>query len=357
MRAMLLTGVGKFESSIKDIGETDLKSSIPAGPLVLRDIPAPIPGPDDILIKISACGICHTELDQIEGRISPPKLPVIPGHQVTGIVQSTGRNVTRFKPQDKAGATWFFSSCGKCRFCSGGFENLCEKFRATGCHADGGYAEYMIIGENSACRITPSFSDLYSAAPFMCAGAVGWRSLKLTGMKNGKTLGLYGFGSANHLVLQAANYLFPDSKKFVITRNPSEQKLALKLGADWTGDIEDRAPERPDCIIDTTPAWKPVIFALSNLQKGGRLVMNLIRKEEKDKSYLQSLDYAEHLWLEKEIKTVANVTGRDAEEFLEIAAKANIKPRLRVYALEEANLALFELKNGKHAGSKILKIS
>jgi len=361
MRAMLLTRTSLLDEAGKDTGRdkgnTGVHGTTIAGPLVFKDLPVPQPGPEDILIKVSACGICHTELDQIEGRIVPPKMPVVPGHQVAGVVAQTGKNVTKFKKGDMAGATWFFSSCGKCRFCINGQENLCDEFKATGCHADGGYAEYMVISETSACMIPLSFKDLCSAAPLMCAGVVGWRSVKLAGMENGKTLGLYGFGSANHIVLQTANWLYPDSKKFVLTRNPEERKLAIRLGADWAGDIEDATPQKLDCIIDTTPVWKPVIFALGNLQKGGRLVMNLIRKEEKDKQYLQGLDYAKHLWLEKEVKSVANVTSRDAEEFLDIAAKAKIRPHIRIFSLEEANAALYELKSGKFAGSKVLHIN
>ena len=173
-------------------------------------------------------------------------------------------------------------------------------------------------------------------------------------MEDGKTLGLYGFGSAHHLVIQMANYQFPNSKKFVISRNPMERELAKRLGADWVGDIDDRTPEKLDCAIDTTPAWKPVVYALENLEKGGRLVINLIRKEAADKEFLLKLDYAKHLWLEKEIKTVANVTRADAEEFLALAAHIGIQPEIQEFRLEEANEALVELKSGKIRGSKVL---
>ncbi|MBM3706154.1 MAG: alcohol dehydrogenase [Actinobacteria bacterium] len=328
-----------------------------SAPLKMVDLPVPVCGPSEILIKVSACGVCHTELDQIEKRITPPRLPVILGHQITGIVEDVGCNVKRFKKEDRAGAAWFYSSCGKCSFCKKGLSNLCDNFMATGYHADGGYAEYFVIHEDNACIIPYRLTDLYSAAPLLCAGAVGYRSLKLSGMKNGYSLGLYGFGSANHLVIQMAKYMFPGSKKFVITRNPSERELALKLGADWAGDIEDKTPEKLDCAIDTTPAWKPVIFALENLNKGGRLVLNLISKEERDKEYLLNLDYRKHLWLEKEVKTVANVTAADAQEILDMAPEANICPRIKTYRLKDANTALADLKSGRFTGSKILKIN
>lgn len=178
--------------------------------------------------------------------------------------------------------------------------------------------------------------------------------MKLTGMEDGQVLGLYGFGSAHHLVIQMANYEFPNSRKFVITRNPGERALAKSLGADWVGDIDDRTPEKLDCAIDTTPAWKPVVKALENLEKGGRLVINLIRKEAADREFLLGLDYAEHLWLEKEIKTVANVTRADAEEFLALAGQMKIQPEVEEFRLEEANRALVALKGGRSRGSKVL---
>jgi propanol-preferring alcohol dehydrogenase len=354
MRAMVLKEI----CEIKAEGRTQQREGIPikTEPLELADLPVPKPGPKDIVIKVSACGVCRTELDQIEGRILPPKLPIIPGHQPAGIVANLGTRVTRFKIGDRVGATWIYSSCGKCKFCQKGEENLCEQFQGTGCHVNGGYAEYMVIPEDYAHKIPDKLTDLTHVAPLMCSGVIGYRSLKLAGMEDGKTLGLYGFGSAHHLVIQIANFLFPKSKKFVISRNPAERKLAKNLGADWVGDIEEETPEKLDCAIDTTPAWKPMIFALENLEKGGRLVINLIRKEETDKVFLLELNYPKHLWLEKEIKTVANVTRRDAEEFLALAAQIQIRPQIQSFELEESNKALIELKSSKSPGSKILRI-
>ncbi|MBC7333241.1 MAG: zinc-dependent alcohol dehydrogenase family protein [Actinobacteria bacterium] len=325
-------------------------------PLELCYLQIPEPGPKQILIKISACGVCRTELDQIEGRVSPPKLPIIPGHQPVGVVARLGKDVTKFNTGDRAGVTWIYSACGRCKFCIRGLENLCDEFKATGCHFDGGYAEYMVISEDYALKIPEELGDLIYVAPLMCSGVIGYRSLKLTDMEDGKTLGLYGFGSANHLVLQMSNFLYPNSKKFVLTRNLKEQELAKKLGADWAGDIKENTPEKLDCAIDTTPVWKSVVFALSNLQKGGKLVINLIRKVDTDKNLLLELQYEKHLWLEKEVKSVANVTRKDGEEFLAIAAKMRIKPRVTIYGLEEANKALVELKSGVSVGSKVLRI-
>jgi propanol-preferring alcohol dehydrogenase len=354
MKAMILKNL----SEIKVEGRKRQREDLPieVEPLKLADIPVPIPGEKDILIKIAACGVCHTELDQIEGRIFPPKLPVVPGHQPVGIVEKTGVKAHKFKAGDRVGAAWIFSSCGQCKFCKNGSENLCDRFKATGSHADGGYAEYMTISEDYAYKIPDRFVDLATAAPLMCSGVIGYRSLKLSGMEDGKILGLYGFGGSNHLVIQMANYMFPNSKKYVISRNVFERELAQKLGADWSGDIDTDTPEKMDCVIDTTPVWKPVIRAMENLEKGGRLVLNLIRKEDADKDFLMQLNYPQHLWLEKEIKTVANVTRVDAEEFLSLAGKANITPEMQEFRLEEANKALVELKSGKIRGSKVLRI-
>jgi propanol-preferring alcohol dehydrogenase len=352
MKAMVLNEICeiKMEGRSPQVNTLALR----AEPLQLADLPIPVPGPKDVLIKVLACGICRTELDQIEGRIVPPRLPIILGHQPVGIIADLGSKVKKFKIGDPVGAAWIYSSCGQCKFCRRGAENLCDQFQGTGCHANGGYAEYMVVSEDFAYRIPRGFTDIVKTAPLMCSGVIGHRSLKLAGMEDGKTLGLYGFGSAHHLVIQMANYEFPNSKKFVISRNPTERALAKSLGADWVGDIDDRTPEKLDCAIDTTPAWKPVVYALENLESGGRLVINLIRKEAADKEFLLKLDYARHLWLEKEIKTVANVTRADAEEFLALAAQMQIQPEIQEFRLEEANEALVELKSGRIRGSKVL---
>jgi propanol-preferring alcohol dehydrogenase len=355
MKAMILKEICeiKLEGRGRQRGDLPLK----AEPLELVDLPIPKPSPKELLIKVSACGVCRTELDQIEGRISPPKLPIILGHQPVGIVEDLGAEVTRFKVGEQVGGTWIYSSCGHCRFCLEGKENLCEDFQGTGCHADGAYAEYLLFPEDFAHKIPESFTNPVKVAPLMCSGVIGYRSLKLTGMDDGKTLGLYGFGSAHHLVIQMVNFKFPKSRKFVISRNPVERELAIKLGADWVGDIEDRTPEKLDCAIDSTPVWKPTMYALENLEKGGRLVINLIRKEETDKNLLLKLDYPKHLWFEKEIKTVANVTKQDAEEFLDLADQMHIEPEVQEFRLEEANKALVEMKSGKIRGSKVLRMA
>jgi len=324
-------------------------------PLQLTDLPEPVPGEKEILLKVSACGVCHTELDEIEGRTPPPRFPIILGHQVVGRVVKTGERATAFQIGDKVGVAWIYSACGECRFCRSGNENLCPAFRATGRDAHGGYAEYMAVSEDFAYRIPDLFTDA-EAAPLLCAGAIGYRSLCLTGLQDGQNLGLTGFGASAHLVLKMARYLYPRSQVFVFARSEKERAFARELGAAWAGDVEEESPVKLDGIIDTTPVWKPVVEALRNLERGGRLVINAIRKEEVDKEYLTRLDYPAHLWLEKEIKSVANVTRKDVNESLALAAKIPIRPEIQEYTLAEANIALAELKARKIRGAKVLRI-
>lgn len=323
-------------------------------PLTFTDVPTPEPGDDEILIRVSCCGICHTELDEIEGRTPPPVLPVIPGHQVVGVVEHAPQG--RFKPGDRVGVAWIFSACGECEYCLRGNENLCPNFLATGRDRHGGYAEYMVVPERFAYPIPDLFKD-EEAAPLLCAGAIGYRSLMLTGIRDGQRLGLTCFGASGHLVLKMAQFLFPATPIYVFARNESERNFARSIGAAWAGNTTDTPPEQLHAIIDTTPAWTPVVAALAHLRPGGRLVINAIRKESKDTSALQELDYPHHLWMEKEIKSVANITRKDVEEFLMLAAQANIKPEHEVYAFEDANKALLDLRFKPAKGARVLRVS
>jgi propanol-preferring alcohol dehydrogenase len=324
-------------------------------PLVLRRMPKPEIGPGDLLVRVSACGVCHTELDIIEGRTPPPALPVILGHQVVGTVTDVGQQVGRYRPGDRVGAAWINSACGQCAECLSGYENLCRQFRATGRDADGGYAQYMKLDERFALPIPDALGDI-ETAPLLCAGAIGYRSLRLTGLKNGQRLGLTGFGASAHLVLKLVRHRFADSPVYVFARSLREQAFAKELGAVWAGDTGDPPPEPLHAVIDTTPAWRPVVEALKHLRPAGRLVINAIRKEGADRTSLMDLDYAEHLWKEKEIKSVANVTRRDVGEFLSLAAEIPLKPEVRTYPLASANQALLELKQRKIKGAKVLVI-
>jgi len=323
-------------------------------PLELVDLPVPVPGDGEILIKVAACGVCHTELDEIEGR-TPPRLPVVPGHQVVGTVSGAGKGAERFRMGDRAGVAWIFSACGECRFCRNGVENLCEDFIATGRDVNGGYAQYMVVREDFAYGIPDDFTDS-EAAPLLCAGAIGYRSLRLAGLQDGDNLGLIGFGASAHIVLKLVIHDYPKVKVFAFARSERERRFALDLGAVWSGGIEEEPPDVLDRAIDTTPVWMPVLAGLRNLRAGGRLVINAIRKEDVDKDRLLGLDYAAHLWMEKEVKSVANVTREDVGGFLERAAAAGIRPEVQEFALEDANRALLELKMRKIRGAKLLVV-
>jgi propanol-preferring alcohol dehydrogenase len=325
-------------------------------PLVLEELPRPTPGANQVLVRVAACGVCHTELDEIEGRTPPPELPVILGHQAVGRVEAAGADVTGISVGDRVGVAWIFSSCGTCRYCREGSENLCPEFKATGRDANGGYAEYMTVPADFAFRIPNSFTDSV-AAPLLCAGAIGYRSLRLTAIEDGQSLGLTGFGASAHLVLKMARHRYPNSQVFVFARSEKEQAFALELGAAWAGATEGTPPDRLAAIIDTTPVWKPIVEAMRNLEPEGRLVINAIRKEEIDKDELLGLDYPSHLWWEKEIKSVANVARRDVSEFLQLADEMGIKPEVQEFPLEEANTALVELKTRKIRGAKVLRIA
>lgn len=325
-------------------------------PLVPCEMPDPIPGDGDQLISVTACGVCHTELDEIEGRLPPPQLPVIPGHQVIGRVTAAGPGANRFRIGDRVGVAWIFSACGHCEFCRAGRENLCKDFKGTGKDAHGGYAEQMVVPEAFAHAIPDRFTDA-QAAPLLCAGAIGYRSLALTGIADGRPMGLTGFGASAHLVLKMAAHQFPNSPVYVFARNPAEQAFARELGAAWAGGTEEAPPQPMTAVIDTTPAWKPVISALAHLAPGGRLVINAIRKEAGDNHLMADIDYPRHLWMEKEIKSVANVTRRDVAEFLDLAAAIPILPEVDTYPLAEANQALIDLKHRRVRGAKVLVVS
>lgn len=330
-------------------------------PLRLRQMDEPSPAPGEVLLRLTRCGVCHTELDEIEGRTPPPELPVVPGHQVVGVVMESGgssplqEQTPALHIGQRVGVAWIASACGHCQYCRSGRENLCPEFKATGRDIDGGYAEYMKIRADFVHPLPNSIGDS-EAAPLLCAGAVGYRALKLCNLQDGQSLGLMGFGGSNHLVLKTAKHKYPNSNIFVFSRNPNEREFALSLGAAWAGAIDEVPPESLNAVIDTTPAWLPVSEALKHLKPGGRLVINAIRKEASDQEVLLELDYASQLWMEKEIKSAANVTRADVREFLQLAAKANIRPEFQEYDLRDANQALVELKQGKIRGAKVLRI-
>jgi alcohol dehydrogenase, propanol-preferring len=342
MRAMLLENVGPVVDN--------------STPLVLADCPAPTPGAGEILIRVSVCGVCHTELDEIEGRMRPPRLPVILGHQVVGRVEASGAGASSFQRGDRVGVAWIYSACEHCDFCKSGNENLCAQFRATGRDANGGYAELMTVPQAFAHAVPDSLADS-RAAPLLCAGAIGFRSLRLAGIENGQPLGLTGFGASAHLVLKLVRHQFPRTRVFVFARSEGERAFARQLGAAWAGDTSEPSPELLSAIIDTTPAWSPVVAALANLEPRGRLVINAIRKDDTDKKALLGLDYPRDLWLEKEVKSVANVTRFDVREFLRLAAEMALEPEVVEYPLDDANRAISELKLKDVRGAKVLRVN
>ena len=332
MKAQILKGISAVESR----------------PLELTEIPIPQLRPGEILVRVSACGVCHTELDEIEGRLEP-RLPIILGHEIVGRVESLGSGASRFRIGDRVGIAWIHSACGKCHHCTGGDENLCAEFEGTGCDANGGYAEYTVVSEDFAYLIPDGFTDA-QGAPLLCAGAIGLRDLRLSRIKPGDTLGLFGFGASAHIVIQVARYW--GCEVHVFTRSEEHRSLATELGAAWTGGAEDTPPQKLGCAIDFTPVGETVPNALRVLEKGGRLVIAVIRK----RNLIPPLDYAQLLWDEKEIKSVANITRKDAQEFLTLAAEIPIIPEVQEFKLEEANEVLVLLKQGKVQGAAVLRV-
>lgn len=325
-------------------------------PLSLAIVADPEPGPHDLLLEVKVCGVCHTELDEIEGRTPPRQLPRVLGHQVIGRVVDRGREATRVATGARVGVAWIHSACGACRHCLAGNENLCPDFVATGRDVDGGYAQHMVVPERFAHAIPDAMTDV-GAAPLLCAGAIGYRSLRLAGIGNGKRLGLTGFGASGHLVLAMALRRYPFMEVYVFARSADDRAFAQELGAVWTGDTDARPPVKLDAIIDTTPAWTPILRALECLEPGGRLVVNAIRKEDADRAALAELDWARHLWLEKEVKSVANVTRSDVREFLALAAEMGIQPEVREVDLEDANAAILDIKRGIGRGARVLRVA
>ena len=330
----------------------DRQSPIEEKPLKPIDLPTPAPNDRQILVEISVCGACHTDLDEAEGRLKPTKSPIIPGHQIVGKIVDKGKAVTKHKIGDRVGITWLFSSCGECEFCRMGSENLCARAKWTGKDANGGYAEFTVIGEDFAYPIPERFSDS-QAAPLLCAGVIGYRTLRLADIKDGQKIGLFGFGASAHIVIQIIKYKFPNSPVFVFTKTAKHAELAKNLGAVWTGFSGDKPPEKLNKIMDFTPVGECVRDALGVLERGGRLIINAIRKE----TPVPPLDYAEYLWLEKEIKSVANVTRQDAEEFLPLAARIPIAPTIEEFPLGQANEVLCSIKNSKLRAAAVLKIN
>ena len=327
------------------LNEPDL---IENNPLKLVDIETPEPGPHQILVRVQACGICHTDLHTVEGELDLPKKPVVPGHQIVGVVEKLGDGAGRFKEGDRVGMAWLYSTCGKCSYCQKEKENLCEGALFTGYHVDGGYAQYTVISEDFAYPIPDRFSP-EEAAPLLCAGIIGYRALRLSEIKPGQKLGLYGFGASAHVAIQIAVYW--GCEVYVISRSQEHLKLAEDLGAMWTGKPSQTPPEKLDSAIIFAPAGEIVLDALKALNKGGTLALAGIYM-----TTIPQMDYTEHLYYERTIRSVTASTRKDGEELLQIAAEIPIRTQITSFPLEEANKALQLLKQGQINGAGVLKI-
>ncbi len=391
MKAMVLRGPAPVESQ----------------PLSLEDVPEPVPGPREVRIKVRFCGVCRTDLHIVEGELPPVRLPLVPGHQVVGVVDAvgdaggdagtkapgeaasdrtpgtagntagnTGRRAgdgayyfaedaggdaesdvasnaaedanCRVRVGDRVGLPWLYSACGRCSFCLKGQENLCERIRFTGYSYDGGYAEYVIARKDFVVQLPPAFPDL-DAAPLLCAGIIGYRSLKVAGVKPGDTVGLFGFGASAHLAIQVARHWGCDV--LVFTRSEAHQNLARALGASWAGKAEDGPAGSCDAAVSFAPAGSVIPPALRALKKGGTLAVNAVHLDG-----VPAFDYSLLYW-EKSVKSVANATREDAREFIRLAAEIPVKVSTEVFPLEEANEALLRLKRGQIQGEAVLDVA
>lgn len=320
---------------------------IESNPLKFTEIETPMPVSDEILVRVRACGVCHTDLHVVEGELAPRKLPLIPGHQVVGVVEKCGEWVTRFKVGDRLGIAWLHHTDQTCEYCQHGQENLCEAADFTGYTVNGGYAEFATVPADFAVPIPDTFSDV-EAAPLLCAGIVGYRSLRLSDLEKGERLGIFGFGASGHICLQIARYW--GCEVYVFTRSTEHQRHALDLGAVWAGDGKLEAPKKLDRAIIFAPSGDLVPLALAKLRKGGTLCINAIHMSD-----LPSMPY-DLLWHERTIRTVANATRRDAEEFMPLAAEAGIKTTTQVFDLAEANRALQMMKASQINGAGVLRL-
>jgi propanol-preferring alcohol dehydrogenase len=332
MKAMVLERIGRIET----------------GPLRLREVPLPEPPEGHVRVRVRACAICRTDLHVIEGELPEAKRPVIPGHQVVGVVDALGPNCRRFRPGDRVGIAWLRETCGQCEFCRAGKENLCEAARFTGYHADGGYAEYALVREDFAYRIPEVFSD-QEAAPLLCAGIIGYRAFRRAQVPEKGRLALYGFGSSAHVVLQLAQAR--GCEVFVVSRGQKHRQLARQMGADWVGESAEQLPCKVHSAIIFAPAGELVPPALEMLQKGGTLALAGIYMTP-----IPQMDYQRYVFYERDIRSVTSNTRQDGEELLAEAARIPIRAHTSVYPLAEANRALQDLKADQIAGTGVLRI-
>ena len=332
MRAMVLEKTGPVsESSLQD-----------------SNLSEPVPGPGEILVQVNACGVCRTDLHTVEGDLALPRLPVIPGHQVVGTVRSLGKGVERFREGDRVGVAWLNGTCGRCRLCLSGMENLCESARFTGFHRDGGYAEVLVVSADFAYSMPAEFPDI-QAAPLLCAGIIGYRALKLSGIKPGGRLGLFGFGASAHVAVQIARFWGCDIYAF--SRGEGHRRLAENLGAAWTGRTEEKPPVKLDAAVVFAPAGEVVLKALEALDRGGTAALAGIHM-----SPIPAMDYERHLFYEKTLRSVTAATRVDGQELMDLAPKIPIHTQVETFPLSAANDALVDLKEGRINGAGVLVV-
>ncbi len=318
-------------------------------PLELADLPLPEPGPGEVRLTIQACGVCRTDLHTVEGDLALPKLPVVPGHQIVGLVEARGEGADRFAEGQRVGVPWLYRTCGECEFCGQGLENLCQDAQFTGLHADGGYAEAMVVPQDFAYPIPEGFSDL-EAAPLLCAGIIGYRALRMSKVQRGQRLGLYGFGGSAHVTIQVARHW--GCEVYVFTRSEGHRRLARELGAVWVGGAEDDPPAKVHGSIIFAPAGGLVPEALRVLERGGTVALAGVTMTP-----IPELDYDRLLYWERGIRSVANFTRQDAEELLQVAAEIPIQTTVQTFPLEAANEALLALKRSEIDGTGVLVVS
>ena len=314
-------------------------------PLVSCDMPIPAPGPGQLLVRVTACAVCRTDLHVVDGELPHPKLPLIPGHEIVGRIEKLGHDVKEFRLGERVGIPWLAWTCGECKFCQSNRENLCERARFTGYTVDGGYAQFTVADARFCFRIPDAYDDI-SATPLLCAGLIGYRSLRLSG--DARRIGIYGFGAAAHIVVQVARH--QGRKTFAFTRpgDMAAQQFALKMGADWAGGSDEPPPEKLEAAIIFAPIGALVPAALRSLERGGVVVCGGIHMSD-----IPSFPYAD-LWQERSITSVANLTRRDALEFLEIAPRIPVTTATHTFPLAQANEALEALRSGKLSGAAVL---
>lgn len=319
----------------------------PGGPLRPEELPVPEPGSGEVLVRVRACGVCRTDLHVVDGELREPKLPLVVGHQIVGVVERAGEGVERFSPGDRVGVPWLGRTCGRCRYCRTGRENLCGEARFTGYQLDGGFAEYARADARFCLPVPEGYPDL-QAAPLLCAGLIGYRALRMAG--DAERLGLYGFGASAHIILQVARH--QGRRVFAFARDGDEeaQRFARRLGAEWAGGSGQRPPEELDAAIIFAPVGALVPLALRAVARGGTVVCAGIHMSD-----IPSFPY-ELLWGERQLRSVANLTRRDGEEFLALAPEVPVRTEVRPYPLEGANQALDDLRSGRLTGAAVLVV-